>query len=156
MGQVKFIVYGIPQGKGRPRFAVTGKGVRAYTPAQTASYENLVRITYTETCRGIRLQGPLAVEIDAFFPVPQSESRKRREAMLAGKICHTKKPDVDNLVKSVLDALNGIAYDDDRQVCRLRIRKMYGTEARAEITIREIGEGDAGSGIDRMDQKKDV
>jgi Holliday junction resolvase RusA-like endonuclease len=58
--------------------------------------------------------------------------------MVEGKIRHTKKCDADNLAKSILDALNGIAYYDDSQVCELLVRKYYSDNPRVEILISEI------------------
>lgn len=138
MGQVTFTVYGEPRGKGRPRFARTANGVRTYTPAETASYENLIKMSYINHNRGKHLSGPLEAKITGYFPIPKSTSRKRAEAMLRGSLHHTKKIDCDNLAKTVLDALNGIAYDDDKQVYRLTVEKKYAAEPRVDVTIWEV------------------
>lgn len=58
--------------------------------------------------------------------------------MLKGDISHIKKIDSDNLAKSILDALNGLAYDDDSQVCLLVVQKLYGEKARVEVVLEEI------------------
>ena len=58
--------------------------------------------------------------------------------MLAGLEKPTKKPDIDNIGKVVMDALNKIAFDDDSQVIKLLVEKVYGEEPRVEITIGEI------------------
>ena len=79
-----------------------------------------------------------AAEIIGIFPIPKSESKKRKADMLAGKILHTKKIDCDNLCKTVLDALNGIAYDDDKQVCRLYAEKRYGAFPKVKVKLKEI------------------
>lgn len=140
MGQVKFTIYGEPKGKGRPRFARMGNGVRTYTPTETANYENLIKLSYLNENRGQRLSGALEARITGFFPVPKSEAKKRKAAMLAGLLHHTKKIDCDNLAKTILDALNDIAYEDDRQVCRLMVEKLYGEEPRVEVTLSELNE----------------
>lgn len=135
MDVVEFTVDGIPTGKGRPRFARTPNGVRTYTPEETVSFENLVRYTYSRETGGKKMEGPLLVIIKCYFPVPASTSKKKREQMLTGGIDYTKKPDCDNLAKSVLDALNGLAYDDDKQVTSLHVMKEYGDRPRTEIVI---------------------
>ena len=58
--------------------------------------------------------------------------------MIAGKILHTKKIDCDNLAKTVLDALNGIAYDDDKQICRLYVEKRYGKSPCVKVRLIEV------------------
>ena len=58
--------------------------------------------------------------------------------MLSGEVGYTKKVDADNLAKSVLDALNGIAYDDDAQVSLLLVYKAYAETARVEVQLKEL------------------
>lgn len=62
------------------------------------------------------------------MPIPKSTPKSRKEAMFEGIIKHTKRPDVDNMAKAVLDALNGIAWEDDSQIARLSITKEYAKE----------------------------
>lgn len=139
MRELSFTIYGEPKGKGRPRFARTGAMVRTYTPAETVSYENLVKLSYLDHYGKMPpLLGPLEAIIVCFFPVPKSESKKRQTDMLEGRIRHTKKIDCDNLAKAILDALNGIAYGDDKQICKLSVEKRYGTMPRTEVTIAEL------------------
>ena len=85
------------------------------------------------------LAGPLVATFRAFFQIPQSASRKKQRAMLAGTI-RPKKKDWDNLGKSPSDALNGLAYVDDRQIADGRVVKFYSDRPRLEIEISEIGE----------------
>lgn len=127
---ITFFVDGKPQGKGRPRFA---RNV-VYTPKQTLEYEKLIASCYS----GDMLQGPLFVDITAFFSVPKSYSKAMKTAIKNGEITPTKKPDADNIGKVVMDALNGVAYEDDKQVIDLRVSKKYSSEAEGlMITIGE-------------------
>jgi len=80
----------------------------------------------------------LKMTVKAYFPIPKSTRKKERVLMQAGKIRHTKKPDGDNVVKSIADALNGIAYDDDSAVVDLTISKDYSEKPRVEVEIEEI------------------
>lgn len=140
--KISFTVEGTPLGKGRPRYVRTQKGIMTYTPEQTVNYENLVKLSYINGAGPVKLEGPLQVTIECYFPVPASTSRKKRDQMLRGEIRHTKKPDCDNLAKSILDALNGVAYDDDKQICRLDVFKNYGDRAGAVVTIEELKPGE--------------
>lgn len=84
------------------------------------------------------MSGALEASIVGFFPIPRSETKKRKALMEEGKIFYTKKIDCDNLAKIILDALNGVAYDDDKQICRLQVDKRYGSEPRVEVVLREL------------------
>lgn len=138
---IQFTVYGTPVGKGRPKFSTFNGQATAYTPAKTVNYENLVKLSVQQQQKGQKpfdKDVPLQADIIAYFPIPKSTSMKRKKMMLDGQIRHTKKCDADNLAKSILDALNGIAFYDDSQVCELSVSKLYSDNPRVEITIREI------------------
>ena len=137
---VKFEVLGVAVGKGRPKFSTVNGHAVAYTPAKTANYETLVRLSYQQQIGSFMFDKdkPLRAIIRAFFPIPKSASKKKREQMEAGKIRHTKKCDADNIAKACLDALNGIAFYDDSQVCELSISKFYGNTPKVEIIIDEV------------------
>lgn len=135
--EVKFTVDGEPKGKQRPRVSVKNGFAKAYTPKQTVIYENLVRYTYSSEV-GEKLNGEIEATIIGYFPIPKSTSKKERERMLTGKVLHTKKIDCDNLAKIILDSLNEVAYDDDKQVCRLMVEKRYSEQPRVEIILREV------------------
>ena len=125
---------GVPRGKGRPRFVkATG---RAYTPADTLSYEGVIRHEATLEMRGEPpLDGPLAIAVTAVLPIPASWSRKKREAAIAGALWPTGRPDADNYLKAACDALNSIVYRDDSQLVRMEATKCYGVTPRMSITV---------------------
>lgn len=119
-----FIVDGKPQGKQRPRFSRISKTV--YTPTKTAKYEKQIAKAYTESGgKCIPAECYVSVNVSAFFPVPKSYSKKKREDCLERILRPDKKPDMDNILKVVLDALNEVAYEDDKQVVELIGRKYY-------------------------------
>lgn len=135
---MKFIVEGKITGKGRPRFAKAGRFVKAYTPEDTALYENLVKLSF-RTQGGIYSEKPLEMTVTAYHDIPKSVSRKQRERMAENKVLPTKKPDADNIAKIICDALNGMAYKDDTQIVRLHVFKKYTDGAPyTEVTIKEI------------------
>ena len=125
--QVEFFIPGQPVSKGRPRFTVrpakTGTFARAYTPAKTRAYETTVA-QYAKIAIRKPLDGPVRVDLVFTMPIPQSLSKTRQKALIGQP--HAKKPDLDNLIKSCFDPLNGIAWADDSQVCELHARKVYG------------------------------
>jgi len=139
---IRFTVLGDPIGKGRPKFSTVNGFAKAYTPARTTNYENLVRLSFQQQCNKVPYkQGEfLAADITAFFQIPKSISKKKRDLMADGRLFPTKKPDCDNIAKAVLDALNGVAYYDDSQIVCLAVRKMYSDTPRCEIIIRRLGE----------------
>ena len=57
--------------------------------------------------------------------------------MLSNQINPTKKPDIDNIVKIILDAMNGIAFKDDTQITKLNVEKTYSTQEKVQIKIRQ-------------------
>lgn len=132
-------INGVPQGKGRPRFT---KGGKAYTPQKTRRYEEAVR---EAAMLAVQEQGfvkhaagtPLEVNINAFFPIPASWPKKRRDAMMLGTLYlyPTVKPDADNLAKAILDALNGIAYHDDKQVVYCTVSKRYSSGSNTPCVV---------------------
>ena len=132
---IQFTIEGEPKGKGRPRMTKQG---HTYTPKDTASYENWVKCCFMEA-KQKKIQGevPLAAHIIATYAIPKSTTNKNRALMLDYKLLPMKKPDCDNIVKIILDSLNGIAYDDDKQITELVFFKRYGKEAQVSVEIME-------------------
>lgn len=136
--EVRFTVLGEPKGKGRPRFVrATG---RAITPKDTVNYETLVLMEYMAQCKNQRFEdgSMLDMRIKAYYTIPQSKSKKVKAQMLANEIRPTKKPDMDNVVKMIADALNQVAYKDDTQIVDCQCRKFYSEQPRVEVLIRDI------------------
>lgn len=133
-----FIVDGKPQGKQRPRFSRISKTV--YTPNKTAKYEKQIAKAYAESGgKCIPADCYVSVTVSAFFPVPKSYSKKKRENCLERILRPDKKPDMDNILKVVLDALNEVAYEDDKQVVELIGRKYYTPgDGYLWINVREV------------------
>lgn len=136
MHPIEFTVFREPQGKARPRFTREG---RAYTPKKTANYERFVREIFLECYPrwSKPLETDLKITVLAFFEPAESYSKKKKADCLEGLIRPHKKPDVDNIAKVVLDALNGLVYADDKQVTDLRVRKRYSTVERVEVIIQD-------------------
>lgn len=131
--RVTFEIPGEPCGKGRPRFAAGG---RAYTPAKTAHYENLVKCEYERQCGGQRFgDGPLKMRITAYYQIPASASKTQKALMREGMRRPTKKPDADNILKIIADALNQLAYPDDAQIVSAAVTKAYAADDRPCVLV---------------------
>lgn len=131
----KIIIFGEPVAKQRAR-VVNG---RAFTPQKTKDYENKVAWEYKRQKGKFFGDKPVKVKIELFFAPPKSITKKNLEKIANGELFFTGKKDIDNIAKSILDGLNGIAYIDDRQVVELSIRKQYTLgNTRAEIGINEV------------------
>ena len=132
-----FIVPGDVEGKARPRMNTrTGK---AYTPTKTKIYEYMIRMCFINTFPDyIPIEKRVKCTIFANFDVPKSTSKKNKELMLKGEISPTKKPDIDNIIKVVLDAMNGFAFKDDTQVTEIVVRKQYSVIEGLYISIEEV------------------
>lgn len=121
---MEFIVEGEPQGKARPRFSRRSGTV--YTPAKTAKYEKEIRQSFLAAGGKMIPAGSyVAVTVDAYFKIPKSYTKRKRLECERNIIRPDKKPDIDNVVKVVLDALNKVAYADDKQVIGIVCRKWY-------------------------------
>lgn len=132
---ISFTVPGEPQGKARAR---TGKGF-SYTPEKTVIYENLIKISYSQVCKTIFEPGkPLEMVVRAYYSIPKSYTKGKRLAAKHNIIRPTKKPDADNVLKVIADALNKTAYDDDTQIVRAVVEKYFGEVARVEVELREV------------------
>lgn len=134
---IQFTIPGKITGKGRPRFTISG---HVYTPKTTSDYEKLVKCSYLET-KSKRLEGPIRVTIAAVFEIPKSYTKHQKIEADMGTLKPTKKPDVDNITKIILDALNGVAYQDDKQVIEVEVVKHYGhigEEEHVIISLEEI------------------
>jgi len=136
---VVFVIPGQPVAKGRPKFSRRGKAVVAYTPAKTASYENLVKLAATAAMAGATPSAaPIDLTIILALQIPASWSNKRRALAVAGTICATKKPDADNVLKGIKDGCNGIVWRDDAQVVSISLQKLYSETPHANVVVREM------------------
>lgn len=130
----EFEVPGKITGKGRPRVNTTT--AIAYTPAKTKEYEELIKQYFIIKYRAIKpLEGRLSITIKANFSIPKNTSKSNSEKMLNNTISPVKKPDIDNIAKIVLDALNKLAFKDDNQITKLNVEKIYSEEEKISIKI---------------------
>ena len=139
--KVKIIIPGKPTPKGRPRFS--RKTGRTYTPADTGRYEKLVRECYGDNY--FFDKEFIKIKVIAKFQIPQSYSKKKREDALSGKLFPTK-CDLDNIVKSITDGLNGKAYADDRYIYSITAEKIFAEESETIVEISNMKREDLKNG----------
>ncbi len=137
---IYFKIPGEPKGKGRPRAARRGSYVSLYTPKGTRDQESIISQCYRESAAErcyFSAGTPIEVTITCNFPVRDSWTKRKKAAALHQAVLPTVKPDVDNVCKIVLDALNGEAYHDDKQIVKLQVVKRYAAEPSVEVMIGE-------------------
>lgn len=140
---VEFIIPGIPVPQARPRAGKIQRGRRKgktimYDPETSRDYKSYVSLIAKQHAPKTLLEGNLRAVIKFYRQIPKSTTKKDRIEYLAGIQRPIVKPDIDNYSKSVLDALNGIIYQDDSQVVSLQADKFYSDDPRVELTIYEM------------------
>ena len=141
MSSIKFTVLAPIVGKQRPRF--NRRTGLTYTPFNTKQYESAVRAAYISKYPSgqwvTNKEQPISVSMTFHFAMPNSWSRKKKE-LKEGKLC-LKHIDIDNCYKSVTDALNGLCYPDDSQICIAgEIKKVWDTKEYVEVCMKEVAE----------------
>lgn len=135
MRTIEFVLHGKVLGKARPRFTRQGG---TYTPHATREYEDAVRHAYV-AAGGVMLEGPIHIDLEAVSGIQKTATKKQQTDRLMGNELSLRKPDIDNIEKIVLDALNGVAYQDDRNVVSVRkIKGRYEDTPKILVRVREI------------------
>jgi len=134
------IMFSVP-GRPKPwsRRVVNRRTGASFIPREVESYKSLVRDAFYAAVEGQPTEmlhdGPVTVMVHAFFPIPKSRPRWWRERAEIDRMPMTGRPDGDNVLKMILDALNSVAYGDDRQVYRVEIAKRYSPRPRCDVRI---------------------
>jgi Holliday junction resolvase RusA-like endonuclease len=123
------IIAGKPIPKKRPRFKRMGNFVKTYNSQRKEMDATIMEIK--QQWKGEPLEGAVHVRLLFSMPIPKGTSKKKRESMFL----HTKKPDLDNLTKYIMDCMNGIVFKDDSQVSTLTATKVYLKEPYTQITV---------------------
>ena len=132
----EFEIIGEIKGKARPRLN-TYTGI-IYTSKETKDYEKLIKQYFIiKYPRYIPLENRIYVKIVEYLKIPKNTTKKNRDLIDQGVLSPTKKPDIDNIVKIILDALNKMAFKDDNQITKLEIEKVYAEEEKIYVKIEE-------------------
>lgn len=142
MTALDFTLHCVPTAQQRPRHMRTKSGIDVtYKSSAQRSNEATLDALLALHAPENPLTGGLELHFTAFMPLPMSESKKRKKAMLSGHIGHTVKPDLDNLCKQLKDAMTRSRFwHDDRQVVRLVCEKVYSLEPCWKISVRNVCE----------------
>lgn len=143
MTLIRFTIPGPAIGKGRPRFS--RKSGAAFTPAKTRNHEAFVRMLAVAAMEGEYDVGkpgaehkpfdkPCALIVQIFCTIPPSWPKAKREAAKAN-IIRPGKPDIDNVIKSIGDAMNGVVYTDDNLIYRVEATKMFADTACTTVEV---------------------
>lgn len=135
---IQFTVYGEPVAQGRPRASTFHGQVKLYDPAKSKDFKKYVKLVASQHRPDKLLEGPICMKVVVYKSSLKSFSKKKTEAAERGEIRPITKPDVDNYVKGVKDALKSVIWKDDSQVVDLHISKFYSQSPRIEITIEEL------------------
>ena len=139
MKEILFEVKGKVVGKARPRFA---QG-HTYTPTSTRLYERSIRQAYIQAGGGM-FDGVVEIEAEVITGIQKSATKKQRLLRLSGGELAVTKPDIDNVLKIIMDALNGIAYADDSCVLAVHMLKgRYEEEPRLIVRVKDTSTFDA-------------
>lgn len=124
--------YEAPIGSPRPRFRNTGRFVQTYMPASYTKHKDFIR----EQMPNVLLNGELKVTLSFYFEPPKSWSNRKR-LLAIGQYKRTK-PDIDNLIKTVLDAANDHLWKDDNQIVEIHSFKQYAEEPKIILEVEEV------------------
>lgn len=136
---ITFEIPGKPQPKQRARAVRTKNGMRHYTPKQTESYEGKVAWIAVQHVQGRQPSPkPFSLRVVIWVEIPASWPQWKRQAAERGEIAATTQLDGDNVAKSIMDALNGVIYKDDRQVTSLQVDKFFGDYWSTRVELIEL------------------
>ncbi|MNR93425.1 Endodeoxyribonuclease RusA [compost metagenome] len=135
---IQFTILGEPVAQGRPRASTAAGFVRMYDPKKSRDFKQYIRLAAADHAPDQLLEGPLYVMVTAYRSIPKSFSKKKAAEAEAGKILPITKPDADNYLKGIKDALKGVMWVDDSQVVDAYARKRYSSKPRIEVLIKAI------------------
>lgn len=124
--------YEAPIGSPRPRFRNTGRFVQTYMPASYTSHKKFIQNQLPKKM----LNTQLKVSLYFYFKPPKSWSKKQK-LIAIGQYKRTK-PDIDNLIKTVLDAANDHLWKDDNQIVEIHSFKQYAEEPKIILEVEEV------------------
>lgn len=137
MIQVKITLPVTPVPKGRPKTTIRYGRAVIYTPEKTLKFEKLVR--HHLVAQGVKvIKNPVKMNVKFHMPIPKSWTKKKKNLAICGKLKHTTTPDIDNLEKAVMDAMNGFVYSDDKLVFSKYSEKLYSENPRIELDVEEV------------------
>jgi len=135
---ISFTVYGKPIAQERARATTVNGYVRMYDPNKSKDYKTFIKLVASEHAPKQLLEGPLSLEVKVYKPSLKSFSKKKKAAAEEGTLRPITKPDADNYIKAVKDALKMVIWKDDSQVVDMYVSKYYSEKPRIEVMIKEL------------------
>jgi len=138
ISRIEFVFYGEPVAQGRPRFTMRSGYARAYDPEKSRRYKDALRQEVKDRMAGrAPLEGALVLQVRIYRSIPKAFSKKKADMAERGLLRPETRPDVDNYVKGIKDALNGICWKDDSQIVAYAepFGKYYSREPRVEVAV---------------------
>src|SRR5574343_1602814 len=132
----EFWISTIPSGQQRPRFYRRGNFVGTYDAKESKGYKLDIKYQVMDA-HPIKMQGPLTMTVDFMMPRPKAHYNAKGLKKDAPHY-HEKKPDIDNLIKALLDSVSGILFDNDSQISVLLATKKYSEVAGIKLYIQEV------------------
>lgn len=140
--RARFFVQGEPKAQPRPKARRVKNFVQIYTPTTAKEWKQAIVKACLQNAPKCVLTSPIRLSIVFYMPRPKSDFKSNGQLKSNAQTYHTKKPDIDNLAKAVMDAISdsGVIWHDDKQVCSIGCYKVYGypEELGAEIKIQEV------------------
>lgn len=142
MNEFEFVFRTEPRAIQSVRFCRIGEHVRTYQPKNNTDWKNYIRLCASEQLpeKWQSLDGPLALEVQFVFSPLRSFPKKTMQAIAAGnRVYKSTKPDLtDNLLKGLCDALTGICWRDDSQICKVNSCKFFGLDPMIRLKVSQI------------------
>ena len=137
---IQFTIYGEPVAQGRPRATTIAGRARMYDPSKSRGYKEYVKLAASDYAPATLLEGPLVLEIKIYRCIPKKLNKREQVQAEAGILRPTTKPDVDNYVKGIKDALNKVIWKDDSQIVSITAGKFYSQKPRIEVKVQALEE----------------
>ena len=134
----KFTIPGPAVPQGRPIFTTRGEKRWAIDPPRSRAYKAKVRACAMSAGKPKTITGAIRLLVLEYRPIPKGWSKRKQEAAREGQIYPTTRPDFDNIIKAITDALNGVFWEDDRQVVDGRIQRFYSDDPRVVVEVEEV------------------
>ena len=134
----KFTVPGPAVPQGRPIFTTRSGKRWAIDPPRSREYKAKVRACAMSAGKPSLITGAVRLLVLEYRPIPKSWSNRKQEAAREGRLYPTTRPDFDNIIKAITDALNGVFWEDDRQVVDGHVRQFYSDDPRVVVEVEEV------------------
>jgi Holliday junction resolvase RusA-like endonuclease len=132
--KLEFTITGKPHPKSRPRFSQHKGRVAVYNAHKDISDLRKWQILSKVQPHNV-IDAPIELDIIFYMPIPKGGTKQHKQNLAEGIVKHISKPDIDNLIKEILDNMNGIVYKDDSLIYKISSSKEYSKSPRTEVRL---------------------